>query len=167
MFTSMFQSLYNHSDKSTEIEKNNSKLEIIECIRKKIEQLLSYDTELDGEVKENPDDSISTLKYYVDMGFEFLAILDNIRTEYVNYDGSVNDLSGKQSEVEPITKNKQVFDKVKDPNNKIFIDQINNLQCPFTWNIKSVGKNKTISLIQNKYGEYNLNISLPEFTFER
>lgn len=165
----MFQTLYNHSDKKTEIEKNNSKLEIIECIRQNIEQLLNYDTELDSEVKENPayGDCPSTLQYYIDVGIEFLAILDNTRTEYVNYDGPVNDFSGTQSEVGLITENKHVFDKVEDPNKKIIIDQINNLQCPFTWNIKSICKIKTISLIQKKYGEYNLNISVPEFTFER
>lgn len=168
MFTSMFRSLYNHSDKKTEIEKNNAKLKIIEYIRQNIEQLLNDDTELDGEVKENLDygDNPSTLKNYVDMGIEFLAILDNTYTKYVN-NSSVNSFNSTPNEVGSITENKQVFDKVKDPNKNILFNQINKLHCPFTWNIKPMCKNKTIISKQNKYGEYNLNISLPQFTFER
>jgi len=47
------------------------------------------------------------------------------------------------------------------------MNQIKNLECLFAWNINSNNENNLILLIQNKYGEYNLNIQSSEFTLER
>lgn len=43
--------------------------------------------------------------------------------------------------------------------------QIQSLQCLFTWQVKSQGNQDMITCIKNKYGDANLDISLPEFTF--
>lgn len=50
-------------------------------------------------------------------------------------------------------------------NTKLLV-KINAMQCLFTWKIESKSQN-IISYIKNKYGDYNLDISLPEFTFAR
>jgi len=47
------------------------------------------------------------------------------------------------------------------------MNQIKNLECLFAWNIKPSNKNNFILFIQNKYGEYNLNIQSSELTLER
>lgn len=57
--------------------------------------------------------------------------------------------------------NKNHFDKTS-------LDQINSLNCLFTWNLQtSTSKKDLISLLRKKYGNYNLDIGLPFFTFER
>lgn len=46
-------------------------------------------------------------------------------------------------------------------------NQIESLQCLFTWGVKSQGNQDMITCIKNKYGDVNLDISLPVFTFVR
>jgi len=47
------------------------------------------------------------------------------------------------------------------------LNQIKSLHCLFTWNLKSQKKQDIITHIKNKYGNYNLDISVSEFTFVR
>uniref|UniRef100_A0A2S2QZ41 ribonuclease H n=1 Tax=Sipha flava TaxID=143950 RepID=A0A2S2QZ41_9HEMI len=47
------------------------------------------------------------------------------------------------------------------------LNQIKSLQCLFTWEVKSQRNQDMIIYIKNKYGNVNLDISLPEFTFTR
>lgn len=65
-------------------------------------------------------------------------------------------------------KNKSNMEQIPIQNSKNtkLLVQINALQCLFTWKIESKSQN-IISYIKNKYGDYNLDISLPEFTFVR
>lgn len=45
--------------------------------------------------------------------------------------------------------------------------QIESLQSLFTWKLKSHRELDIVTHIKNKYGDYNLDISIPEFTFVR
>lgn len=168
MFASMFKSLFNKYDKKTIKEKKYSEAEIIEIkrYREDVNKLLDNVIELGDELKEDSaySGSPSTSTNNLIDDFEVLSISNN-RSEYLNDEDSVDNFDDTQSEVSSIGENKQEF--VEDSNKKNIIKQINSLQCLFTWNIKPMHKKNVISLIQNRYGEYNLDISSPEFTFER
>lgn len=175
MFASMFKSLFNKSDKKTIKENKNSEAEIIEIkkYREDVNKLLDNVNELDDELKEDSvySGSPSTSTNNLVEDIEFLSISNN-RLEYLNDDVSIDNfddnfvyIDDTQNEVGSIEENKQEL--VKDSNTKNIINKINSLQCLFTWNIKSMRKKNVISLIQSRYGKYNLDISSPEFTFER
>lgn len=161
MFASMFNSLFNKSENKTEIQKNELPTEIT---KQDVEDML---TELD-ELHENADNdsSHSMSKDNVIEAMDLLSIND-IRPEYLNDDCSVNNFDDTKSEVSSIGENKQDSVEVEDPDLKKIINKINSLQCLFTWKFKPKRKHNFISWIRNKYGEYNLDISSPEFTFER
>lgn len=166
----MFKSLFNKSDEGIKNEgKQKTEAEIIEIkrCREDVNKLLDsvVDSELGVELKEDsvngrtPSTSTNNLVEC----FEYLSVSDT-RSEYLNDSGSIDDFDDTPSEVGSIEENRQEF--VEDPDKNI-INQINSLQCLFTWNIKPIFKKNIISLIQSKYGDYNLNISSSEFTFER
>lgn len=50
---------------------------------------------------------------------------------------------------------------------KKILNQIESLQCLFTWKLKSQKEQDLVTHIQKKYGDTNLDISVPEFTFVR
>lgn len=51
--------------------------------------------------------------------------------------------------------------------NIVLSTQIQSLHCLFTWKSVSQNKRDIITYIKNKYGDKNLDISIPEFTFAR
>lgn len=56
---------------------------------------------------------------------------------------------------------------VEDSSSKKIRSQVESLQCLFTWKLKSEREQDLVTHIKNKYGDYNLDISVPEFTFVR
>lgn len=161
MFASMFNSLFNKSENKTVIQKNELQSEIT---KQNVEDIL---TELD-ELHEsaNIDSSHLMSKDNVIEAMDLLSIND-INPEYLNDDCFLNNFDDTKSEVSSIGENKQESAEVEDPDMKKIVNKINSLQCLFTWKFKPKKKHNFISWIQNKYGEYNLDISSPEFTFER
>ncbi|XP_025197325.1 uncharacterized protein LOC112596062 [Melanaphis sacchari] len=162
MFASMFKTLLNKSG----IKKKSiaAESEIVKIISKDVEHML---TELD-EIKDNDDndDNCSVTKDDVTDAIESLSIVDN-HPENFNDDASVDNFDDTKSEVSSIGENQIDIVTVEDPTKKKTMNQINSLQCLFTWNVKSKNKKNLILHIRNKYGEYNLNISSTEFTLER
>ncbi|XP_026818295.1 uncharacterized protein LOC113557156 isoform X2 [Rhopalosiphum maidis] len=139
--------------------------EVFETTRNGIEILL---TEL-KEMEDNSDnvESCSMMKDDVTDAIESLCIADT-QPEYFNdSDPStlVDNFNDTKSEVSSIGQNQQLISTIEDP--KAIMNQIKNLRCLFTWNIKPNNENNLIVLIQNKFGEYNLNICSSEFTLER
>lgn len=158
MFASMFKSLFNKSDKQDKMKNVELKPEIVQKTRQGIENML---TEL-IDFKENSDYNTDN----VIEAIEYLSIADTY-SENLDNSSTVDNIDDSISEVSSIEEIKKNSDENGDPNKKKIINQINSLQCLFTWNIKPYNKKNLISLIQNKYGEYNLNISSAEFTLER
>jgi len=164
MFASMFKSLLNKS--VIDAKKENIAVEDETAIitKKDVEDLL---TKLD-EIKDNSDndDNCSVTKDSVTDAIELLSIDDN-HPEYLNNSVSIDNFDDTKSEVSSIGENQSAVVTTEDPNKKRTLNQINSLQCLFTWNIKSKKKKNLILSIRNKYGEYNLNITSSEFTLER
>lgn len=163
MFASMFKSLFIKSGKKTKKETVTVETEFYEITKKNVEDMLTKLNEID--VKETLDNSISCSVSLdnIDDGIEAMPI-DDTDPEYVN-DGAEH-IDDTKSEVSSIGENQLVSDTVKEAKNST-VKQINSLQCLFTWNIKPNNNKNIIASIQNKYGEYNLNITSSEFTFER
>lgn len=166
MFASMFKSLLNKSviDAKKETIAIAAEDETVIITRKDVEDML---TELD-EIKDNDDndDNCSVTKDNVTDAIESLSIADS-HPEYLNDSASVDNFDDTKSEVSSIGENQLAVTTVEDPDKKKTLNQINSLQCLFTWKIKSKRKKDLILYIRNKYGEYNLNITSTEFTLER
>lgn len=166
-FASMFKSLFNKFDKKTVKKNNKLETEIIEIqrFREDIDKLLDNVIELGDEVNEVPlkGGSLSTSTNNLTEDIELLFI-DDAHLKFID-DSELVDFDDAQSEVSSIGENK--LESVEDSSKKSIINKINGLQCFFTWNIRPTHKKNVISFIQNRYGEYNLNISSMEFTFER
>jgi len=161
MFASMFKSLLNQSVIDAKKETIAVGDETVIITRKDVEDML---TELD-EIKDN-DDNCSVTKDNVTEAIELLSIAD-YHPEYLNDSVSVDNFDDTKSEVSSIGENQSAVTTVEDPTIKKTLNQINSLQCLFTWNIKSKNKKNFILNIRKKYGEYNLNITSSEFTLER
>jgi len=56
---------------------------------------------------------------------------------------------------------------IEDTKETQLLNQIKSLHCLFTWNLKLQKTQDIITHIKNKYGYYNLDISVSEFTFVR
>ncbi|KAL4131160.1 hypothetical protein QTP88_008504 [Uroleucon formosanum] len=164
MFASMFKSLLNKSVIDAKKETIAVKDDII--TKKNVEEMLTSLKEIDVIVKENLDTSVSrsvSLDNIID-GIELMPF-DDTHPEDLN--ASVDNFDDTKSEVSSIGENQLAVTTVEDSNLKKTLNQINSLQCLFTWNIKSKNKKNVILCIRNKYGEYNLNITSSEFTLER
>jgi len=139
--------------------------EVFETTRNGIDILLAELKEM--EDNSNNVESCSMMKDDVTGAIESLCIADT-HSEYFNDSDSdtlVDNFNDNKSEVSSNGENQQLTSTIEDP--KTIMDQIKNLRCLFTWNIKPNNENNLIVLMQNKYGEYNLNICSSEFTLER
>jgi len=164
MFASMFKSLLNKSIIDAKKETIGLEAETVKITRKDVEDML---IELD-EVKDNSDndDNCSVTKDNVTDAIELLSITDH-HPEYLNDSDLVENFDDTKSEVSSIGENQLDVATVVNPDIKKTLNQINSLQCLFTWNIKSKNKKDLILYIRNKYGDYNLNITSSAFTLER
>lgn len=159
MFAAMYKSLFNES----QMEKNKLESEIIEKSRQNVENLLTDLYEVNDT--SNDGSSSSTSK---DTSIEAIeSSFADIHLEYLSDSDSVDNFDDSKSDVSSIGENKLVAAQIENPDGKKLINQINSLQCPFTWNLKPKHKKNMISRIENKYGEYNLDISSNEFTLQR
>ncbi|XP_001944436.2 uncharacterized protein LOC100160066 [Acyrthosiphon pisum] len=168
MFASMFKSLFNKSGKKGKKELITMESDLFDITKKDVEYMLTSLNEINVDVKEILDNSVSrsiSLDNIID-GIESMPI-DNTDPEYLNDSASVDNFDDTKSEVSSIGENQVACEIVENSKKTNTGNKINSLQCLFTWNIKSNDKKNMILLIHNKYGEYNLNISSTEFTFER
>lgn len=159
MFASMFKSFFKKSNKSTRSE-NKTDLKTVYDTRQNVQEML---TQLD-EIKYNLDDCDKQVLSINDLAIEALSIVDTDSNKFSNDSDSIDNFDDTKSEVSSIGENKET--PVDQSNTKI-VNQINSLQCMFTWNLKPKNQKDIVSLIKNKYGDYNLDISSLEFTFER
>lgn len=152
-----FKTLFN------KIKKNVKKPEVdssfVETTRQEVELMLN-------ELDESKERSVSgdSQSVYNDYALDALSTIAGTLADDENNAASLDRFDNDtKSEV---GENIQKPAEVVDDGLKKTINKINSLQCPFTWNIKA-NNSRFISSIQNKYGEYNLDISSAEFTFER
>ncbi|XP_025197328.1 uncharacterized protein LOC112596064 [Melanaphis sacchari] len=165
MFSSMFKSLFNKSDKK--LQKKPIDCQPVLITKEEVKDMLISLNEIDTDLKEILDNGISCSVSLDNIdNIESVPITDT-HQEYSNDSASVDDFDDSKSEVSYTEENQLEFETVKNVDKNNTANKINNLQCLFTWNIKSNNKKNIILLIQNKYGDYNLDISSFEFTFER
>lgn len=163
MFASMFKTFFNKVDKKTIKEQYGLEgPKTAQIAKDDVEKMLS---QLD-EINENSNGcgELSTPKDDIIESIESMSIIDAEPKNLVD-SGSVDHFDDTKSEVSSIGEKVDLL--VEDSVEKKTFNRINSLQCPFTWNIKPVHNKNVILSIQNKYGEYNMDISSPEFTFER
>lgn len=144
----MFKSLVNVSNKQN---KNNSgsKQNSIEHARHNIDNVLKLLNEI--------EDDNSTKN---------IVVSKVVPLEINTKDLSVSsDLVNNKNDSKSIENTKQV--PVEQTTETQLLNQIESLHCLFTWNLKTKKKQDIITHIKNKYGNYNLDISVTEFTFVR
>lgn len=168
MFASMFKSLFKKSVKNPKKNENKPSSYLVEeFVQITTQDVENMFTELD-EIKgnSNNESNCSTTNDVIE-SIDLLSLTDT-HLECSNDIDFIDHFDDTKSKVSSTGENKEEAAKVAEDPSAIITDfQISDLQCPFMWNIKP-NKNRNIILsIQNKNGEYNLNISLPEFTFER
>jgi hypothetical protein len=156
MFATIYKSLFNKS----KMENNKLDPETVMKTRQNVENLLTDLCEVNDTL--NDDDNSSKSK---DNSLESIELsFDNIHLEYLNDNDSVDNFDDSKNDISFDGNNKPEVAQIENFDDKKLINQINSLQCPFTWNLK---QNHKISRLQNEYGEYNLDISSQEFLFER
>lgn len=100
----------------------------------------------------------------LEYSFNMLSVLNNHldRLIVLNTEEKLNILSENFCSYKIIdSKGSQLLDNKQ-------INEINSLNCLFMWNLPhETLKKDMIIYIQNKYGNYNMDISQPVFTFER
>jgi len=168
MFATMFKSLLNKSGKKGKKELITMESDLVEITTKDVKDILTSLNDMSVEVNKSLDSSVSrsvSLDNIID-GIESMPI-DDIHPEYLSDSALVDNFDDSKSEVSSIEENQLAYETVENSKTTNTANKINSLQCLFTWKIKSNNKKNIISSIQNKYGEYNLNISSTEFTFER
>lgn len=144
----MFKSLVNVSNKQN---KNNSdsKQNSIEHTRQNIDNVLKSLNEIEN-----------------DNSTKNIVVSKVVPLEINTKDLSVgSDLVNNKNDSKSIENTKQV--PVEQIMETQLLNQIESLQCLFTWNLKTKKKQDIITHIKNKYGNYNLDISVTEFTFVR
>jgi len=139
--------------------------EIVKTTKKGNGILLAESKEIEDNSNNVEIDSL--MKDDVIVAIESLSIVDTLPENVYGNNSSTSDeiIHETKNEVSSIEENQIVTATIKDP--KTITKQIKNLECLFTWNIKPNNENNLILLIQNKYGEYNLNMKSSEFTLER
>lgn len=171
MFASMFKSLFNKSGKKVEKKPTTVESQLVVITKKDVEDMLISLNEIDVDVKEVLDNSVNcsvSSDNIIDgiEAIESMTITDT-HQEYFNDSASVDNFDDTKSEVSSVEENQLAFETVENSDKNNTAVKINNLQCLFTWNIKPNNKKNIILSIQNKYGDYNLDLSSSEFTFER
>jgi len=165
MFASMFKSL---SNKSGEKTKKKLESELNKITKDDVEKILSSLNEISADGKDILDKNVNrsvSLDNIID-GIESMPI-DDAHQEYLNNSASVDNFDDTKSEVSSIGENQLSCETVESSVKTNIANKVNNLQCLFTWNLKPNNNKNMILLIHDKYGEYNLDISSSEFTFER
>lgn len=163
MFASMFKTVLNKFGKK-KLKSMDSDPEKVDIARRNVDRLLTEMNEMEEDSSSNlamPDDNVADT-------IELLSVVD-VPEGYLNDSDSVSNFDDDKSEVSSVGENRQdqVTAEVKDPNMVRLINQINSLQCLFTWKLKSKHRKNVVLSIQNNYGEYNLDITKAKFTFER
>lgn len=162
MFSAMFKSLFTNVKNK---QNDESEFQIVNVTYK--EEIESKLNEL-NEIKEKSDNGNNEYINKQDIidTFEIMSIADSLADNDFKDNDSVSNFDDSKSEISSIGENTSSL-KDEGPDKKKTINQINTLQCLFTWNIKSNNRKNIIGLIKHTYGEYNLDISKPEFTFQR
>ncbi|XP_060853539.1 uncharacterized protein LOC132931653 [Rhopalosiphum padi] len=138
MFSSMFKSLVNVSNKQNSIEHKRQNIDVLKLL---------------NEIED-------------DNSTENIVVSKVLPLEISTKDLSISsDLVNSKNDFKSIEQKKQVpVEQIKETQ---LLSQIKSLHCLFTWNLKPQKKQDIITHIKNKYGNYNLDISVTEFTFVR
>ncbi|XP_025421511.1 uncharacterized protein LOC112691465 isoform X2 [Sipha flava] len=156
MFASLIKTLFkgtsdNISGSSNHDEpQNNTK---VINLKQDVENMLSEVNEIDCLNRSSSKESIAD-------SFELISFANKMSED-------LNDNSLDESKSEINFDEETIQDPVEDKIQKNdIVKKINSLQCIFTWKLKSNERN-IISQILNEYGDYNLDISSPEFSLKR
>uniref|UniRef100_A0A2S2RAM5 Uncharacterized protein n=1 Tax=Sipha flava TaxID=143950 RepID=A0A2S2RAM5_9HEMI len=156
MFASLIKTLFkgtsdNISGSSNHDEpQNNTK---VINLKQDVENMLSEVNEIDCLNRSSSKESIAD-------SFELISFAGKMSED-------LNDNSLDESKSEINFDEETIQDPVEDKIQKNdIVKKINSLQCIFTWKLKSNERN-IISQILNEYGDYNLDISSPEFSLKR
>lgn len=114
-----------------------------------------------NEIQEESDDDDST-----DSEMSVAGIRNGLERFSIGRDFVVDNFDENKINNNFIGGNKPVVPMVEDPDDKLF-HRIESLQCLFTWKLKSQKDQDIILRLKKKYGDINLDMSLPEFTFVR
>lgn len=109
-----------------------------------------------NEIKDEP--SNNSIENIVPANSKILVDKNHLEDLSNHYDFNVTKSNNSDTESDSL---------VKDSSYKKIQSQIESLQCLFTWKLKSKKDQDLVTHIKNKYGDYNLDISVPEFTFVR
>lgn len=151
MFSSMFKSLVSISKKKHPEEDNILKSKTDGIAVHNVDNVIALLNEIQEESDDDSTDSEMSLADVCN-GLENFSI----GPDFVgDFDKSKNNFIGENTRIQ-----------VEDPKKKLF-HQIESLQCLFTWKLKSQNDQDIITRIRSKYGDTNLDMSLPEFTFVR
>lgn len=103
--------------------------------------------------------------YLLEKHFEYLSIVD----PYHEVRESIPEIT-YQGEDKMNNSNDSLEDTLIINNrcSKVTKKQLNSLQCPFTWNFESNVWNKNVAdCIENKYGKFNMDMSIKKFSLEK
>jgi len=166
----MFKTIFKNVNKNVKEGKKDLDQETIDIARLQIDHLLTEtDNNDDNVIEENASscsNQLPSINDNVNESFTLLSISD-IPNEILNDSDLFDNFDDDKSDVSSVEENKPTNVTEVDLDKKKLINQIGSLQCLFTWNIKPKHKKNVILSIENNYGKYNLDISKPEFTFER
>lgn len=162
----MFSAMYSGFELKDDNRKvKRASLETIEVTRRNIEMfLLQIYHPVDEHQICTADQSASTLEYF----FKLLTVSNKHLQEHVDDDfNGVIDVFRRYT-VKTTNVNDDKSKRSLIFVNKKYADRMNSLNCLFTWDLHSSTSNKDIiAHIKRKYGDYNLDITRPVFTFER
>lgn len=164
----MFTAMYNELALKHESEdSSNAKvsLKTMNITRQTIEMFLLqlYEENNNKDIDTNNESALA-IKY----SLQLIMILDKHLNWLIDLHTQENfiNILGNQAYIKET--NMKISKKAKTSTYKYISNDINSMQCLFTWNLQtSHSKKDMISHIKKKYGNYNLDISLPVFTFER
>lgn len=164
MFASMFKSLFNKSNKKGKREPITVDSPLVEITKNDVKEMLTLLNETNVCAKETLNSKFSVSLDNIDD----IESIPNDDTHSEDNDSTlVDNFDDTKSEASSIGENQLACETVQNSIKNSTANKINDLQCLFTWNIKPNNKKNIILSIHNKYGEYNLDISSIEFTFER
>lgn len=159
----MFTTMYNEWIASKHFTNDNSNTKVstsVELTRRNIEMFLfQFNQENDQPV-------------LFDCSLKLLPIFDKHLNQLIdksikNYFNNITKNQYSKEEKFKKQSHRQDSNNIN-PNNIQQINRINSLHCLFTWNIYTFhSKKDMIIYIKKKYGDYNLDLSQHEFTFER
>jgi hypothetical protein len=156
MFTALYNGLALKLDSENKFN-DRVLLKTMKITSRSIEIFLSQCDQV-NESSENDTKPSKTFENF----FKLFIVLDKHLNELIDQstEDKLNYISGS------LYSDEQINVKKYNLLEKTILNKINSMDCLFTWDLP-MSKKDLISHINKKYGDFNLDISTPVFTFER